>query len=391
MTEMMKALVYSGPGIPIGDDLDKRVYLKETEVSMSKIKPHQIRGEVLGVSVCGSTEGLVTGKFPNTPNGIIPGHEMYIRVVETGKKVEGIKKGQLLAVESHYRGRGIFQRRDDGVIGFKGQKLWGNHYARPMDGAWAEYVTINADCAHPIEESLRKDFHPSLLEAAGNDYLIAKYIKENGLMDRRIAVVGCGQHGLYTQMFLRQMGCQDVSAVEAKSTRVEFAKGFGQANAYFNPREDDFFNDVDDHTQGERFDWVIDAAGGSQNTLDTCKLLLAKEGTLVLFGLYNEKDTPQLTNSETGESFNVNDIIFGQLSFSIELYGHNRSVKGLTGREGIWGELIKLVTDKREVRTKMMELVTQPIQSIDHLIEDMTHPTTKGVRKLAYTAFPKKK
>ncbi len=378
----MKAWVYDRnlDGIPIEGSSDK-VYLVLKDKPIPTIEdPNTILGRVIRTSECGTDIPLVTGKFKHAESGITPGHEMCIEVVDRGKKVKGKDPETLLAVESHYIVQGT-EAEEEGIIGLWGPKTKDNIYSRPMNGSFAEYVLVMDYCTYEIPRQLLDHFCPSLLEAGGNDYLIAKYLKENKLLGK-VAIVGCGQHGLYTQMFAKYMGCELLAAFEIDPKRIEFTGTFGQADVILDSRDTYVDQQVQEYTQGQGFDSVVDTAAKSRKTLKSCVDMLKEEGTLILFGLYDEVDVPLLREETTGKNHAVNDIIFGQLEFRTRLNEKNFYVRGITGRKGVWEELISLVTNRKDIRAKMMELVPQ-VKSLDELLHDLTHPC-ENIRKLAY-------
>jgi len=361
------------------------IYLEQRDVPIPQIRPNTILGRVVRTSVCGSDIPLITGQYETKQDNIIPGHEMCIEVVDKHREVIGREPGTLLAVESHYDVPG---EEDEGIIGLWGPKAADGVYLRPMNGAWAEYVLVMNYCTHEIPREMLDDFCPSLLEASGNDYLIAKYLKDQGLM-RDVAVVGCGQHGLYTQLFARHMGCENLAAFEINHAREVFARNYGQADLVLNPLEYEG-TDLEDayleFTNGNRFQCVVDIAGKGPDTFGFCSELVREGGTLVLFGLYEEDRMPEIRDEDTGQTYKANDIIFRQLEFPAKLGDKRVRIKGLTGREGIWDALIELAVERRDIRAKMMELVHEPLESLDHLLQDLTNPTNV-LRKLAYSGF----
>lgn len=62
--------------------------------------PAEVRLEPLAVGVCGTDAHIVAGTFA-ARDGVVLGHEVCGRVVETGSAVRGLAVGDLVTVEPH--------------------------------------------------------------------------------------------------------------------------------------------------------------------------------------------------------------------------------------------------------------------------------------------------
>lgn len=369
LPKTMRAWVYYNKVQP------DRGHLRLERVPVSKPSPGELLLKVVGVSVCGTDEDLFHGKFSEVYDGIIPGHEIFGEIVGWGSNIRGFEIGQKIVVESHYQIPGYIE---EGVIGLWGPKILTGGYLRPLNGGYAEYVAIPNYCAHLVPKTLdSSDFPPSLLEGIGNDCLIAKYLLDQGLLGI-VAVVGCGPHGLFTQMFLKHFGVKHLAVFEIDRKRMELAKEFG-ANAVFDSLAKDIDKQVSDFTGGKGFDAVIDIAGGRETVLKTCFKYVKDRGTLVLFGLYGSEKVKL-------NGVPINDIIFGMRDLEVKYENKRIHVKGITGREGIWEYLIDTVAVSRELRRKIMKPVTV-MGPLENLGRDTLKLNRKKVMKRAYTAF----
>jgi threonine dehydrogenase-like Zn-dependent dehydrogenase len=325
--------------------------------------------------VCGTDEDLFRGKFRHAHDGIIPGHELYGRIVGIGDNVRGFKIGQNVCAESHYVLPGY---KEEGIIGLWGPRVNGDQYLLPLNGGYAEYAIVPTYCAHVVPESLASsDFFPSLLEGIGNDCLVAKHLFDNRLTGR-VAVVGCGYHGLVTQQFARSFGVKLLVAFEIDPARRERARQFG-ADIVLDSRDPDIEKQVAGITEGQGFDAVVDIAGGSRAVIELCLKLVRENGTVVLFGLYGDP-------SITLHGYPMNDIIFNKLEFAHEHAGKPIHVHGITGREGVWPYLIDAVAGSPELQAKIMQLVTI-MGPLERLGPDTASYDPHKIIKRAYTAF----
>lgn len=364
----MKAWVYQKEATADGP----HIALKE--VPMPKAMPGELLVKTRCVSVCGTDEDLFRGKFPHVQEGVIPGHELYGEIVDVGSNVRGYKLGQRVVAESHYVMPGY---PEEGIIGLWGPSVNGE-YLRPLNGGYAEYVTIPTYCAHVVPKVLSEPaFFPSLLEGVGNDALVAKYLFDNNLLGT-VGIVGCGYHGLMTQLFAKNFGVKKLAAFEIDPARIERAKNFG-ADRVFNSISTDLMAEVAEFTGGPGFDAIVDIAGGSRKVLDQCLSLVRDGGTLVLFGLYGD-------SSVTLNGYKINDIIFHMREMVTEHDGKRIHVRGITGREGIWPYLIDTVATSPEIQKKIMSLVTV-MGTMDRLGADTASLDTTKTIKRAYLPF----
>ncbi|MDD3927027.1 MAG: aminotransferase class I/II-fold pyridoxal phosphate-dependent enzyme, partial [bacterium] len=368
-TSTMRAWVYRSEQQPDG------THLSLAQLPVPTPHPGELLLKISRVTVCGTDEDLFHSKFGDIHDGIIPGHEIFGEITGLGSNVRGFEIGQKIVAESHYLIPGYVE---EGIIGLWGPKLPRGGYLLPLNGGYAEYATIPSYCAHVVPEALdNPDFFPSLLEGAGNDCLIAKYLLDHNLLGS-VAVLGCGPHGLFTQMFCKHFGAARVAAFEVNSSRAQFAAGFG-ADRIINPLDADFKQQIEDFTAGKGFDVVIDTAGARREVLESCLGLVRDGGTLVLFGLYGDESI--LLDGHT-----INDIIFNQRDLDTEYAGKKIHVRGITGREGIWSYLIDAVALSKDLQQKIMKPVTV-MGPLDNLGADTATFDREKIMKRAYTAF----
>jgi glycine C-acetyltransferase len=365
----MRAWVYHDKPLPDGGRLSLE------EMPVPEPKPGELLLEVLRVSVCGTDEDLFRGKFSEIHDGVIPGHEVFGRIAGLGSNVRGYEVGQKVVAESHYLFPGYVE---EGVLGLWGPKIREGEYLRPVNGGYAEYMVLPTYCAHIVPDALdTPDFFPSLLEGAGNDCLIAKYLLDQGLLGKA-AFVGCGTHGLFAQLFAKHFNVETLAAFDIDDQRLALAKEFG-ADHQINSQAPDLDRQVAELTDGKGFDVVVDMAGGRRSVLELCLSLTRDGGTLALFGLYGD---PSITLGDRP----IDDIVFSMSDLDVVHDGKRLHVKGITGREGVWDYLIDAVAASKELREKIMRPVTV-MGPLENLGADTLSFDPRKIMKRAYTAF----
>ncbi len=354
--ELMKAWVYHPPATPSSQE----VAIALEEVPVPPVGGGEVLIEVRKASVCGTDETLFAGQLNRALDGIIPGHEFCGEVAEVGDGVQNVRQGDLVAVESHYSLPGGV---DEGIIGLWPPRDSEKRELKAYHGGYSQFSCIPADCAHPLPADLVEgDFWPSLFEPAGNDFLLAREVRK--LRPKRVGVFGCGPHGLYAQVFLQHFGIPDIVAFETDSFRADFARGLGCARAVLDPTTSACRQQVEDLTQGGWFDVSLDMVGKDGGVFQSCCRLTRPGGTIVLFDLFTGDF--QL-NGRGG-----NEVIFSRQHFTTEIEGKPLDILGVTGREGIWEDLIRSVAGSRELQRLLMEPVTV-VGPLDQLGEHVRH------------------
>ena len=352
------------------------IHIFEEEIAEPHPTADQVLLRVEKVSVCGTDEALFKGELKKVPDGIIPGHEFYGEIVEIGKDVKNLSPGQKIAGESHYSYPGA---NDQGIIGLWGPEIRDGEIASPIHGAYAEYMVIPAECAHPVPRDFVADnFWPSLFEAIGNDYFLIKKAIE--LADpQNLGIFGCGPHGLFAQVFARHMHVNRIAAFEVDSYRQKFASSLGIADQIFDPSVN-LVENVHAFTEGGLFDVTIDMVGKQGQGFEACCKTTRNNGLILLFGLFS------------GDKFYINgipgnEIIFQMKTLPYKFNDKNLTVTGITGREGIWEELIEMVCSEKKLQEQLMKPV-DVMGRLDQLGDDTSHPKS-GILKRAYHAFGK--
>lgn len=94
MSSVNRGVVYSGPGkVEVVNLAFPKLELKEQKRKCE----HGVILKVVCTNICGSDQHMVRGRT-TAPTGLVLGHEITGEVIETGRDVEFIKKGDLVSV-----------------------------------------------------------------------------------------------------------------------------------------------------------------------------------------------------------------------------------------------------------------------------------------------------
>jgi threonine 3-dehydrogenase len=364
----MKAWVYRK------DQADEKgIHIFEENIELTHPGSQQLLIKVQKVSVCGTDESLFKGDLKKVPDGIVPGHEFYGEIVELGRDVNGFKAGTFIAGESHYNVEGT---SDQGIIGLWGPEIRKGELLPALNGGYAEYLCIPAECAHPVpQELVSKNFWPSLFEAIGNDYFLLKRATQIAGL-KHLGIFGSGPHGLFAQAFARHFEVPHIAAFETDPFRRKFAADLELADQVFDPTQR-LQDQVAEFTSGKGFDVTIDMVGKQGQGFQSCCETTKDRGTIFLFGLFTDRFAI--------EDVPGNEIIFKMKSLDYTYKDKNLHVIGITGREGIWDELIQTVCSRKDLQEKLMKPV-HVMGTLDRLGEDTRNPQP-GILKRAYHSF----
>lgn len=263
----MKALCWRG----------KKDVAVETVPDPKILNPRDAIIRVTTTAICGSDLHLYDGYIPTMKAGDILGHEFMGEVVETGRAVTNLKKGDRVVVPFTIACGGCFfckkqfysacdnsnpnPEQLEAVYGYSGSGLFGySHMMGGYAGGQAEYVRIPfADIgpcvvpAHLSDEQVLflTDIFPTGYMAAENCGI------EPG---DTVAVWGCGPVGLFCIKSAFLLGAGRVIAIDDVEGRLKQAREACGAEV-INFRQHDVLRTLDALTAGRGPDACIDAVG----------------------------------------------------------------------------------------------------------------------------------
>jgi threonine dehydrogenase-like Zn-dependent dehydrogenase len=258
---------------------------------------------ITSTAICGSDLHLYNGLVPTVEPGDIFGHEFMGEVVETGRGVQKIKKGDRVVVAfpiacgSCYQcGRQMYSICENSnpnawlakqLMGHSPAGIFGySHMLGGFPGGQAEYArvpfadvgTIRVPDGMPDEQALfLSDIFPT-------GYMGAEMcdIKPGDV----IAVWGCGPVGLFAIASAYLLGAERVIAIDRFEYRLRMARERAKAET-INYEEQDVYHALLEMTGGRGPDSVIDAVGMEAHSATPMYLV-----DRVKQGLMMENDRP---------------------------------------------------------------------------------------------------
>ncbi|HEX4773646.1 MAG TPA: zinc-dependent alcohol dehydrogenase [Bryobacteraceae bacterium] len=316
----MRALCWNGVN-------DLRV---ETVPDPVIVNPDDVILRVTMSTTCGSDLHFIDGYIPSMRAGDVIGHEFMGEVVETGRDVKKIKKGDRVVVPSFiccgqcwYCQHDLWSLCDNtnpnaemqsALLGYPTAGIYGyTHAFGGFAGAHAQYVRVphaDVDC-FVVPEGLRDEQVVFLSDAAPTGYMGADFC--NIHPGDTVAVWGCGGVGLMAQKSAYLLGAERVIAIDRYPERLRAARENVGAVTINYEEVDSVLEALQDMTGGRGPDSCIDAVGmeahgtGLQYKYDRLKQALRMEtdrgdalreaimavrkgGTLSILGVYGVMD-----------------------------------------------------------------------------------------------------
>ena len=213
-------------------------------------------------ALCGSDLHVYRGHEKGLDPGTVMGHEFVGEVVELGKEVRNIKKGDWVVApfttncgKCYYCKIGLSCRCEQGQL-----FGWVSN-GKGLQGAQAEFVRV------PLADSCLVSFSKEL---PADQVLFSGDILSTGfycasradLQENELAVVvGCGPVGLMSILSARELGAQKILAIDAVPERLAIAEKFGAIPINF--KEVDAIEQVKEHNEGRGASSVMEAVGAS--------------------------------------------------------------------------------------------------------------------------------
>ena len=233
--------------------------------------------KITSTAICGSDLHLYEGNIPTMESGDILGHEFMGEVVETGKEVTNLKKGDRVVVPFTISCGGCFFCKKDlwslcdnsNPNTWMAEKFYGHspagiygysHLLGGYAGGQAEYARIPYADVGPIKvpDGLEDDKVLFLTDIFPTGYMAA----ENADIEEgdTVAVWGCGPVGQFAIRSAYMLGAARVIAIDRFPERLQMAKEQGKAEI-INYEEVDAGEALKEMTGGRGPDRCIDAVG----------------------------------------------------------------------------------------------------------------------------------
>ena len=274
----MQALIFGG--------VENIVYQTVPEPKI--LQPTDAIVQITLSSICGSDLHVYHGRETGLDEGTVMGHEFVGTIVETGNAVNKFYKGSRVLSpfttscgECFYCGIGLTCRCEKGNL--FGWVQRGNG----LQGAQAQYIRV--PMADTTLVSLSNDLGEEKALLLGDIFSTGYFCAENAGVNSRgtYVIIGCGPVGLMTILAAKDLGAENLFAIDYSNERLQMAKEFGAAS--LNPSEVDVGSTILDATNGRGADAVMEVVG-SPEALRLAIDLLRPGGTISSVGVHTAKN-----------------------------------------------------------------------------------------------------
>jgi L-iditol 2-dehydrogenase len=241
-------------------------------LAVPQLEADQVLVQVAAVGVCGSDvhyyeHGRIGEYVVDHP--LILGHELSGRIAAVGSDVDPGRIGKRVAVEPQRPCRKCVQCKAGRYNLCPDIEFYATP---PIDGAFAEYVTIQGDFAYDIPDSI-SDEAAALIEplSVGLWACERAEIKPGS----RVLIAGAGPIGIIAAQAARAFGATEIYITDIAEDRRAFALKHGATHA---------LNAITDSVEGLDVDAFIDASGAPQAVRSGIKAV-GPAGRVILVGL----------------------------------------------------------------------------------------------------------
>ncbi len=259
------------------------------DVPVPKIGERDILVKVKAATICGTDLHIYQwNKWAEEkirPPQIM-GHEFAGEVVEIGKEVRRVKKGDFISAETHISCGHCYQCLTGHPEVCENLKILGVS----RDGAFAECIAIPEKIAWKNPENLPVEF-AAIQEPLGNavDTVLAEDVA-----GKTVAITGVGPIGLLAVGVARASGATKIFVSDLSDYHLEIAKRMG-ADIAVNVAEENFEEIVMSETHGLGVDVGLEMSG-STRALNSLLKVMTPGGRVSLLGLFGEDEVPVSLN-----------------------------------------------------------------------------------------------
>ena len=274
----MQALTFGG--------IEKIVYQPVSEPQIFESTDAIIQITLSGI--CGSDLHVYHGRETGIDEGTVMGHEFVGTVIETGNAVRKFYKGSRVLSpfttscgECFYCRIGLTCRCEKGsLFGW----VQGGH---GLHGAQAQYIRV--PMADTTLVSLSNDLSEEKGLLLGDIFSTGYFCAENAGVNNKgtYVIIGCGPVGLMTILAAKDLGAENLFALDHSNERLQMAKEFGAMP--INPLVTDARSTIWNATNDRGADAIMEVVG-SPDALRLAIDLLRPGGTISSVGVHTAKN-----------------------------------------------------------------------------------------------------
>lgn len=320
------------------------------DVPRPEPKPNEVLVRVKAAGICGSDVHFYDGSNPYANYPQIFGHELSGVIEEVGSGVKGRKVGERVVIEPAVPCGKCYPCRTGKFNVCVNIDMIGS----VRRGGFANFLAVPENHVHVMPEDMTFE-----IGALCEPFTIsAQAIERAQIMSgQTVTILGMGPIGLTILAQIKKQYDVKVFAVDLVPERLELAKKFG-ADIIVNPKEMDTIEAINNLTNGEGSNIVIESAG-IPLTIEQTIHLVSAGGRIVIVGL-------------TGKSVTFPGLLLTKKD--IEIHGTKHSVKKFP-------QVIQFLNNNKDIAESFITEV-MPFESIESALKkakDYPNEVTKIV------------
>ena len=252
--------------------------------------------------ICGSDLHVYHGRETGLDAGTVMGHEFVGTIVDTGAAVKHFHKGaRVLSPFTTSCGSCFYCRIGLTCRCEKGALFGWVQSGHGLQGAQAQFIRV--PMADTTLVPLSNDLSEEKGLLLGDIFSTGYFCAENAGVNSKgtFVVIGCGPVGLMTILAAKDLGAENLFAIDFSNDRLQMAKEFGATS--LNPSEFDMRSMILNATNGRGADAVMEVVG-SPEALRLALDLVRPGGTISSVGVHTAKDF----SFSPGEAYDKNLI-----------------------------------------------------------------------------------
>jgi L-iditol 2-dehydrogenase len=242
---------------------------------------NEVLVKVEACGICGSEIETFNSQSPRRVPPLVMGHEFSGVIQEVGTNVHGWLPGNKV-VSNSIVSCGKCTNCINGKTNLcSGRQVFGMH----RNGAFGAYVNVPATSLMSVPEGVSAK-QACMAEPLANGIHLVKLTQH--LSIKNVLVIGAGPIGLVAQQAFQALRNANTIVSDIRTERLEVAKKLG-AVGVINPLNSNVNEEIENYTNGEPIDLVVDAVGNSE----TNKLglsIVRPGGVLLIIGLHKNSN-----------------------------------------------------------------------------------------------------
>lgn len=260
--------------------------LKPFDIQRREVLPEDVKIDITYCGVCHSDIHVARNEWGNTMYPVVPGHEIVGRVIETGDKVSGFKKGDLVGVGCMVDScqtcascrDGLEQYCEEGAImTYNGPD---EHLGGHTFGGYSGQVVVDQEFVLTIPENIDTQATAPLLCAGITTWSPLRHW-EVGEGDK-VGIIGLGGLGHMGVKFAHALGAETVMITRSPEKAAD-AKRLGADDVLISTDPEQM------EAHAGSFDFLLNTIPVGHD-MDPYIQLLARDATMVLVGAIEPLD-----------------------------------------------------------------------------------------------------